>query len=730
MSPDQPVQTDTRFTAYPDQGRFPTGGSWILGIVTSTAVSQLIDFRSVVDDTATYGSLNSMGESAYTSGEIHFSVFLQPPARRCSLKLEIFHAGQRSWLCIFSGEVQGADTVAVAPESKFVRGMEWQILHNLRSKQSQPATTWKKLRRETQLIPRSHASEILPKPPFYGNLEEPGEKVRLNHGMLSVNGWLAHESENIRRIVAYVDPHFPSVLRHGGARDDVESAFPSLRNAQHSHFSGEVFVPIGQPQPWGITVFVEIEGGKYHSVFSRRIWAPPFNPDVPGDLPPYSFGTFVRAAWSAYNRTSWRGSWTNFRSAHHLYLEYAPPRTSASPIQYYEGALLPAQNRPVSVVIVNDNFILGGAALFAFEYAEFLKNLGWNVCLASPEDGPLRARCAVAGLAVEIVDISRLENARTPAEMERQLESIAKGVTWNNVDLVIANTLVSYWAGNLAAILRKPFVLYVHESARSAALFTPIQIGFARQAMAEATRTVFLTEWTREYHKHSEDRGNFRLMRSWVKTGQIDAYIAANPKGLLREAHGISPNEIIVVCLGSICDRKGQRVLVQAMAYWRKVYEQTIKVPVRILLVGARATPDVEQIKNDIEAHGLGELISLIEETPHPQTYLRMADIYACPSFEEGFPRALMEAAVFGLQIVTTTVCGIPEMLRDDDAWLLPAGDPRALATALDAAMKAHLAGDLRRPASARKRVVDRFNANRVFPQHAALIREALSDAA
>lgn len=78
------------------------------------------------------------------------------------------------------------------------------------------------------------------------------------------------------------------------------------------------------------------------------------------------------------------------------------------------------------------------------------------------------------------------------------------------------------------------------------------------------------------------------------------------------------------------------------------------------------------------------------------------ADILVLPSYTEGFPRVLYEAAAFGLAAIVTPVGGIPDRLRDGhDALFVPVGNPAALREALgrlasDGALARRLATNLR----------------------------------
>jgi glycosyltransferase involved in cell wall biosynthesis len=86
------------------------------------------------------------------------------------------------------------------------------------------------------------------------------------------------------------------------------------------------------------------------------------------------------------------------------------------------------------------------------------------------------------------------------------------------------------------------------------------------------------------------------------------------------------------------------------------------------------------------------------------------ADVFCLPSFAEGLPVVLMEAMSMQIPCVTTTIAGIPELIRDGiDGLLVAPGDVDALAAALarlmdDADLRNRLA------LSGRARVLEGYN--------------------
>src|SRR5437899_11023626 len=63
--------------------------------------------------------------------------------------------------------------------------------------------------------------------------------------------------------------------------------------------------------------------------------------------------------------------------------------------------------------------------------------------------------------------------------------------------------------------------------------------------------------------------------------------------------------------------------------------------------------------------------------------------IVCLPSYHEGLPKSLLEAAASGCAIVTTDIPGCREIVRHGvTGWLVPARDVRALANALRQAIE------------------------------------------
>lgn len=151
----------------------------------------------------------------------------------------------------------------------------------------------------------------------------------------------------------------------------------------------------------------------------------------------------------------------------------------------------------------------------------------------------------------------------------------------------------------------------------------------------------------------------------------------------------------LLLCVATLTPRKGQHLLLRALAGLRRQ-------PWRLRLVGqTRSRSYARRLRRLALALGLTDRIAFAGIVPPaalPAQY-RSADAFILPSFHEGFGIALAEAAAFRLPIIASDVGAIAEAVAGSRHWLVPPGDPRALARALRRWLWRWRNGDSRGPA-------------------------------
>lgn len=333
-----------------------------------------------------------------------------------------------------------------------------------------------------------------------------------------------------------------------------------------------------------------------------------------------------------------------------------------------------------------------------------------------------------AGMSVEIVDVSPALKAENPAAFHAALAQAFRP-DWSEIDLLIGNTMVTFWAVLAAQAAGKPSLLYVHESSPVRRFFRPLLpaplFPLVEDAFRAATHVVFTADSSRLVFDYLNVRDHFRLLPSWVDAARVDAFAAAHSSADLRRKHGLDPRAVLLINIGSVCERKGQHIFVRTAELLRDELRHTYPDrPIQFVMVGARPGPYLDILQREAELHGLDNVLFL-PETGEIFDFYQMADVFVCTSFEESFPRVLLESAAFSRLIVSTNVNGIAEMVGSAEAWLTPPGDRYQLAVALKQALAAHFAGDRTKATRARETVLRRYHQDASFPGHHALAQHA-----
>jgi colanic acid/amylovoran biosynthesis glycosyltransferase len=147
-----------------------------------------------------------------------------------------------------------------------------------------------------------------------------------------------------------------------------------------------------------------------------------------------------------------------------------------------------------------------------------------------------------------------------------------------------------------------------------------------------------------------------------------------------------------LICVGRLCDAKGQILLIEAAAL---LADKGISFE----LVLAGDGPMRKEIERIVQERGLGERVRITGWISSNQVRdeILAARALVLPSFAEGLPVVIMEAMALRRPVLSTYVAGIPELVRHgQEGWLVPAGAVRELAEAMEACLASSV-DDLRR---------------------------------
>jgi glycosyltransferase involved in cell wall biosynthesis len=191
----------------------------------------------------------------------------------------------------------------------------------------------------------------------------------------------------------------------------------------------------------------------------------------------------------------------------------------------------------------------------------------------------------------------------------------------------------------------------------------------------------------------------------------------------LRRELGLRPDDCLAVAVGNLYPVKGHRHLIDALA---RLAERRPRLHVAVCGRGELH----DALLTRAAAHGLADRVHLLGLRSDVPAVLAAADLFVLPSMSEGLPMALLEAMFAGCPIVASDVGDVGAALADGDAGVLvPAGDARALAAALD-----RLVGDPACAAALGRRAARRaraeYDVGRMLSRYADLYRAALDGAA
>lgn len=140
-----------------------------------------------------------------------------------------------------------------------------------------------------------------------------------------------------------------------------------------------------------------------------------------------------------------------------------------------------------------------------------------------------------------------------------------------------------------------------------------------------------------------------------------------------------------LVCVGRLCEQKGQLLLVEAARQLRDAGQ-----PLELVLAGdGEMRASIEAL---VAQYGLQQQVRITGwiSAEQVRNELLAARALVLPSFAEGLPVVIMEAMALRRPVLSTYVAGIPELVQPGvHGWLFPAGDAQALAQAMRECLQA-----------------------------------------
>ena len=276
------------------------------------------------------------------------------------------------------------------------------------------------------------------------------------------------------------------------------------------------------------------------------------------------------------------------------------------------------------------------------------------------------------------------------------------------------------WAARLA---RVPNVVNAIAGLGSSFIGTVAGAGLLRATMKRALRSALATPGSRVIFQNRDDLDYFRTSGVLGDTPALIIPGAGVDPMLFAASPEPTGTPVVMLASRLLRDKGVGEFVAAARALTRR------GVDARFVLVGMVDPRNPTGISADQlqawQAEGVIEWWGHCDDMPRT---LRAANLVVLPSYREGFPKVLLEAAASGRAIVATDVPGCREIVRhEENGYLVPSRDIESLAAAIAALLR-----DPARRAAAgnrgRELAVREFSSDRIAADTIAVYRDLLHD--
>lgn len=330
---------------------------------------------------------------------------------------------------------------------------------------------------------------------------------------------------------------------------------------------------------------------------------------------------------------------------------------------------------PIRVLYVVGNFVAGGAERHLIELWKRIDRARFEVVIACfRREGAFLAEAESLGWPVHELAVGRrVYGAAGFAGLARLVHLVRDARPQVIHGYLFGPNLYSALAGRLSGVRA------VVVAKRNVDAFeTPRQALAQRLAHRLATHVTAVSEAVADSAVAlGVPRSRITVIPNGVDASRFDP---PAPAAEARRALGADASPL-VGSVGCLAARKDYGTLLEAL---RLLGGRGLAF--RAALVGDG--PDRAALEARAAALGLADRVRFLGERADVDRLLPGMDVFVLSSREEGIPNALLEAMAAGRACVATAVGGTPEVLRDGQTgWLVPPGEPGALADALEQAL-------------------------------------------
>jgi glycosyltransferase involved in cell wall biosynthesis len=348
---------------------------------------------------------------------------------------------------------------------------------------------------------------------------------------------------------------------------------------------------------------------------------------------------------------------------------------------------------PLRVITVIDDLRIAGAQRGLAEEARALDRSKVEmsiVSLSPPSPDDFSTQIRACGVAVHYVPGHGLRDLRRLAKLTSIIRRSRADLVHTHLDYA---NIIGVIAGKLAGrcVVASMRNVTTHQSRfdkSKRALegfvlrhWVDVIVVVARTAVDETRRNFGLPASKIAVLPNAIDLDRLRLGASFDRTEKRCALRAGD--------------DCLAVTVARLNINKGHQYLVEAVG--RLATDSSI----HFLFIGIG--DEEANLRSQTAAAGLTNRIHFLGVRHDIPELLAAADFFVLPSLNEGLSRAMLEAMAVGTPVIATAVGGTADILADGETgWLVPPGDPGALASAIREAMENPTEARLRAERAAR----------------------------
>ncbi|MEM7688716.1 MAG: glycosyltransferase family 4 protein [Pseudomonadota bacterium] len=348
-----------------------------------------------------------------------------------------------------------------------------------------------------------------------------------------------------------------------------------------------------------------------------------------------------------------------------------------------------SSDRPL-VVFESHDLDIQGAQTSLFEIASGVHADGrYEAVLSSAKPGPMAQAYKQMGIPAFFHCTPPIGACVDP---EFYLERLDQHYRSINPAIIHINTLANALPAVAAHRAGIPFVWNVREGGDPMAylgLLPPNLMSEVQYVFRQASEVIFVAKATRdEMCDTLEMPSRVSTIPNGVDPKALVAHAPVHDRAAMRDRLGLKPEDVLVLIVGTVCERKGQLDLIRAAPYLNRLVDGEIVIAFLGLTQNSYSRALREAVvaqKHDRVRVLLLDHTAGLEERPQALAHYRAADVFVLTSRMESYPRVTLEAMAFGLPIVSTPCAGVVEQLQNNvSALFYPAGDAEALASQLN----------------------------------------------